>query len=202
VCRAIHAEAEKILYKASHFDVDDLYTFIAFSASISAAARNAIARLTVQWMPVWVPMEGAEHKGSIYAHTHSDELWVGFWGAVEKLEGLRELGVSLDLGRFTGVVNGNSGEVGVSGRKMSFGMDVPWVRPLLEVRGLRGFDLAVTARCDAIVRGVVEGNLVREVGELRDGLRGVLCRPREGKRKGKNMGELRRRKGRLAITAG
>ncbi|KAJ5129271.1 uncharacterized protein N7515_005310 [Penicillium bovifimosum] len=154
VCRAIYAEAEKILYRASHFDVDDLYTFIAFSGSISATARNAIARLTVQWMPVWVPMAGGEHKGSIYAHTHSDELWVGFWEAVCRLEGLRELGVSLDLGRFTGVVNGNgSGEIEVSGKRMPFGMKVPWVQPLLEVRGLTDFELAVTARCDAAVRG-------------------------------------------------
>ncbi|KAJ5459009.1 hypothetical protein N7530_010953 [Penicillium desertorum] len=35
VCRSIYYEAETILYKASHFDVDDLYTFIAFAMSLS-----------------------------------------------------------------------------------------------------------------------------------------------------------------------
>ncbi|OQE14300.1 hypothetical protein PENFLA_c039G09193 [Penicillium flavigenum] len=126
VCRSIYYEAETILYKASHFDVDDLYTFIAFATSLSPAARNAIARLTVQWMPIWVPMAGLDHKGSIYAHTHSDELWVRFWDIVASLEGLRDLGLSLDLGRFTSVV-GNMGEAVVSGQRIPFGIMEEWM---------------------------------------------------------------------------
>lgn len=207
VCRAIYGEAETILYKASHFDVDDLYTFIAFAASLSPVARNAISRLTVQWMPVWTPMAGLDHKGSIYAHTHSDELWVRFWGTVASLEGLRSLGLSLDLGRFTSVV-GNGGEAIVSGQRIPLGMQEGWVKPLLRVRGLESFDLAVTARCDLTARGVVEGELVRDVGLLRDGLRGALCRPREsvahgvGAKRYMDCTKRERRKGvRLAITA-
>ncbi|KAJ6140818.1 hypothetical protein N7497_011711 [Penicillium chrysogenum] len=197
VCRSIYYEAETILYKASHFDVDDLYTFIAFATSLSPAARNAIARLTVQWMPIWVPMAGLDHKGSIYAHTHSDELWVRFWDIVASLEGLRDLGLSLDLGRFTSVV-GNTGEAVVSGQRIPFGIMEEWVKPILRVRGLEGFDLAVTARCDLLAKGVVEGELVRDVGLLREALRGILCGPREKKK----MEERERRKGmRLAITA-
>ncbi|KAJ5286127.1 hypothetical protein N7524_001433 [Penicillium chrysogenum] len=198
VCRSIYYEAETILYKASHFDVDDLYTFIAFATSLSPAARNAIARLTVQWMPIWVPMAGLDHKGSIYAHTHSDELWVRFWDIVASLEGLRDLGLSLDLGRFTSVV-GNTGEAVVSGQRIPFGIMEEWVKPILRVRGLEGFDLAVTARCDLLAKGVVGGELVRDVGLLREALRGILCGPRERKKK---MEERERRKGmRLAITA-
>ncbi|CAG8885840.1 unnamed protein product [Penicillium egyptiacum] len=195
VCRAIYFEAETILYKASHFDVDDLYTFIAFATSLSPAARNAISRLTVQWMPIWVPMAGLDHKGSIYAHTHSDELWVRFWDIVASLEGLRGLALSLDLGRFTSVV-GNTGEAVVSGQRIPFGIKEEWVRPILGVRGLEGFDLAVTARCDLLAKGVVEGELVRDVGLLREALRGILCRPREGRKKG-----MERKGVRLAITA-
>ncbi|CAG8163849.1 unnamed protein product [Penicillium nalgiovense] len=194
VCRSIYFEAETILYKASHFDVDDLYTFIAFATSLSPAARNAIARLTVQWMPIWVPMAGLDHKGSIYAHTHSDELWVRFWDIIASLEGLRDLGLSLDLGRFTSVV-GNTGEAVVSGQRIPFGIMEEWVKPVLRVRGLEGFDLAVTARCDLLAKGVVEGELVRDVGLLREALRGILCGPRERKKK---MEERKRM--RLAIT--
>ncbi|KAJ5772877.1 hypothetical protein N7457_007773 [Penicillium paradoxum] len=210
VCRSIYGEAETILYKASHFDVDDLYTFIAFASSLSPAARSAISRLTVQWMPVWTPMAGLDHKGSIYAHTHSDELWVKFWNSVAGLEGLKVLGLSLDLGRFTSVV-GNGGEAVVSGQRIPFVMEEGWVKPLLQVRGLESFDLAVTARCDPMSRGVVEGELVRDVGLLRDGLRDLLCRPRESGGFGFGMKRNmecadgpreRRRKGvRLAITA-
>ncbi|KAJ5799201.1 uncharacterized protein N7518_001269 [Penicillium psychrosexuale] len=130
VCRAIYFEAEPILYKASHFDVDDLFTFIAFAASLSPVARNAISRLTVQWMPIWVPMAGLDHKGSIYAHTHSDELWVRLWDVVASLEGLRVLGLSLDLGRFTSVL-GSTGEAVVSGQRIPFGIGEEWVKPIL-----------------------------------------------------------------------
>ncbi|CAG8306637.1 unnamed protein product [Penicillium salamii] len=192
VCRRIHTEAEHILYQASRFDVDDLYTFIAFSESLSPNARGSIRRLTVQWMPIWIPMEGLDHKGSVYGHTHSDELWVRFWESVSKLGGLMELGLSLDLGRFTSMGSG------VSGQRIPFGMGEGWVGPLLRVRGLTDFDLAVTARCDLGARGVVESELVKEVGELRDGLRELLCRPREvlDERVGK-----RQKRARLAITA-
>ncbi|KAJ5517358.1 hypothetical protein N7527_008918 [Penicillium freii] len=202
VCRAIYFEAETVLYKASHFDVDDLYTFIAFAGSLSSAARNAISRLTVQWMPIWVPMAGLDHKGSIYAHTHSDALWLSFWEAVASLEGLRVLGLSLDLGRFTSVV-GNTGEAVVSGQRIPFGIEEGWVRPILRVSGLEEFDLAVTARCDLLAKGVVEGELVRDVGLLREELRGRLCGPRErsGMVKGMDMEERKRRGIRLAITA-
>ncbi|MBZ6375430.1 MAG: hypothetical protein LBE67_10640 [Kocuria palustris] len=148
-------------------------------------------------MPIWVPMAGLDHKGSIYAHTHSDELWVRFWDIVASLEGLRDLGLSLDLGRFTSVV-GNTGEAVVSGQRIPFGIMEEWVKPILRVRGLEGFDLAVTARCDLLAKGVVEGELVRDVGLLREALRGILCGPREKKK----MEERERRKGmRLAITA-
>ncbi|OQD96317.1 hypothetical protein PENSOL_c016G06521 [Penicillium solitum] len=125
VCRNIYFEAETILYKSSHFDVDDLYTFIAFAGSLSPTARNAISRLTVQWMPIWVPMAGLDHKGSIYAHTHSDKLWVRFWEVVASLEGLQVLGLSLDLGRFTSVL-GNTGEAVVSGQRIPFGVEEGW----------------------------------------------------------------------------
>ncbi|CAI7583195.1 unnamed protein product [Penicillium glandicola] len=178
VCRSIYFEAEPILYKASHFDVDDLYTFIAFAMSLSSVARNAISRLTVQWMPIWVPMAGLDHKGSVYAHTHSDDLWVRFWEVVASLEGLRVLGLSLDLGRFTSVL-GNTGQPVVSGQRIPFGIKEGWVRPILKVRGLEAFDMAVTARCDLLAKGVIEGELVRDVGVLREELRGILCGPRE-----------------------
>jgi hypothetical protein len=150
-------------------------------------------------------MAGLDHKGSIYAHTHSDALWARFWGAVSGLSGLKELGLSLDLGRFTGVI-GTAGEPVVSGQRIPFGMGEGWVGPLLGVRGLEKFDLAVTARCDLVARGVVESELVQEVGELREGLKELLCRPREAGmlKRGVECGledGKRERRARLAITA-
>ncbi|KAJ5297931.1 hypothetical protein N7508_008180 [Penicillium antarcticum] len=212
-CRKVYLEAESILYKTTLFDVDDLYTFIAFANSLSPTARHSISNLNVQWMPIWTPMAGLDHKGSIYAHTHSDELWRRFWGVVSELGGLRFLGLGLDLGvlsaRDVGI-NGNgngSGNigVGVGGQRIPFGIDEAWVRPLLRVRGLKEFDLAVSARCDASSRGVVEGKLVRDVGVLKGELKRVLCLPRE--KLMERVGEWDCKKGmmgrrvRLAITA-
>ncbi|KAJ5159143.1 uncharacterized protein N7500_008794 [Penicillium coprophilum] len=197
VCRSVYFEAETILYKASHFDVDDLYTFIAFATSLSPTARAAISRLTVQWMPIWVPMAGLDHKGSIYAHTHSDELWVRFWDVVASLEGLKVLGLSLDLGRFTSVV-GSTGEAVVSGQRIPFGIQEGWVKPILRVRGVKEFDLAVTARCDLLAKGVVEGELVKDVGLLREQLRETLSGPME---RVMDSNERKRRGITLAITA-
>ncbi|KAJ6089403.1 hypothetical protein N7467_004619 [Penicillium canescens] len=210
-CRKIYQEAETILYKNTIFDVDDLYTFIAFANSLSPTARNAISTLNVQWMPIWTPMAGLDHKGSIYAHTHSDELWSRFWGVVASLRGLKGLGLALDLGvvsaRDVGVDIGHgdggggngSGHGHGYGQRIPFGIAEAWVRPLLKVRGLREFDLAVSARCDASSRGVVEGRLVRDVGLLRGELKRVLCLPRESERACKK-GMMGRRV-RLAITA-
>lgn len=173
-CRAVHAEAGHLLYRNSTFDVDDLYTFIAFAQSLSPYALASIRRLTVQWMPIWQPLSGQDNKGSIYAHTHSDALWKEFWARVASLPSLKELRLSLDLGRFTGSVVGG-GAVVVSGQRLPLTLTEPWLLPLLNVRGLDVFELAVTARCDAAAKGVIEGDLCRDAGVLRDQLRAVMC---------------------------
>ncbi|CAI7674856.1 unnamed protein product [Penicillium manginii] len=85
-CKAIYAETQTTVYKNNTIDVDDLFTFLSFVGSLSPRARRAITSLTVQWMPVWTPLSGQEHKGSIYAHTHSDELWGTFWVEVFEVE--------------------------------------------------------------------------------------------------------------------
>ncbi|KAJ5935908.1 hypothetical protein N7454_005206 [Penicillium verhagenii] len=182
-CQAIYAEASDQLYVDATFDVDDLYTFIAFARSLAPRHLSCIRRVTVQWMPVWQPLSGQDHKGSIYGHTHSDALWIEFWDVVAKLPGLVELGLSIDLGRFAGTTvagngNGNGNEVVVVAggqQRIPLVITEPWLLPLLRVRGLKGFELAVTARCDSAARGALEGDLVRDAGLLRDQLRLVMC---------------------------
>ncbi|KAH8425733.1 uncharacterized protein LDX57_003479 [Aspergillus melleus] len=173
-CRAIYAEAARILYANVTFDVDDLNTFVAFSAGISPDSLRAIRRLTVQWSPVWQPMAGHEQKTSIFAHTHNDRLWTLFWSRVAALRGLEALHLSLDLGRFSGNPVGGL----VAGKqRLRLAIDEPWVAPLFCVRGLRSFELGITARCDAYAKRVLEGDLVRDAGALRDNLRSILCSP-------------------------
>ncbi|KAL1985112.1 hypothetical protein VTN96DRAFT_8241 [Rasamsonia emersonii] len=174
-CRTIYLEAADIPYSNLVFDVDDLHTFVAFSLSVCPERLRCIKRLTVQWMPVWRPMAGEEHWSSIYSHTHNDRLWVLFWERVQALSGLEELRVSLDLGRFTGAAVGG---VVIGGKRIRLAIDEPWVAPMLSIRGLRDFDLCVTARCDASAKNLLGDEMRRDAAQLRDHLRAVMCSPR------------------------
>lgn len=170
-CRAIYAEAADIPYTNSVFDVDDLHTFIAFSLSVCPERLQSIKRLTVQWMPVWQPMAGEEHKSSIYSHTHNDRLWALFWTRVASLKGLKELRLSLDLGRFSGNVMGGV----IGGSRLRLAVDEPWVAPMFLVRGLQSFELGITVQCDAYAKSVLEDDLRRDAVTLRDNLRAIMC---------------------------
>jgi hypothetical protein len=179
-CRSIYTETRTTLYKASTFDVDDLYTFIAFTQSLPPHALSSITRLTIQWTPIWTPLSGADHKHSIYAHTHSDTLWLQFWARVASLPAPREVRLSIDLGSFTGTTTA-SGDVvlGGSGVRIPMGVGELWTLPLCAVRKLNTFEMAVTARCDVVARRVLEADLCRDAGVLRDWLEGVMCGGRE-----------------------
>ncbi|KAJ5568810.1 hypothetical protein N7450_011296 [Penicillium hetheringtonii] len=152
-CKAIYTETLPYLYKNNTFDIDDLYTFIAFVSTISPTSLSYITSLIIQWTPIWTPLSGQEHKGSIYAHTHSDDLWLKFWSIIASLPRLESLKLSIDLGKFTGTVVGGGPVVVGGGRLLPLSIEEGWVTPLLKVSGLKEFDLAVTARCDVTSRG-------------------------------------------------
>ncbi|GAM39086.1 hypothetical protein TCE0_034r10339 [Talaromyces pinophilus] len=196
-CRAIYLEAADIPYQTLSFDVDDLHTFVAFSLTISPEHLARIKRLTVQWTPIWQPMTGdssssslsaatGSNKSSIYSHTHNDQLWKLFWSRVQTLVGLESLFLNLDLGRFMGnamnTVPGAPGGVllgGANNKKISLDVAEPWLQPLMAVRGLKEFDLCVSARCDASARNTLVEQIGAEAVMLRDCLREVMCLPRE-----------------------
>lgn len=182
-CRAIYLEAADIPYANLAFDVDDLHTFVAFSLSLCPRQLRCIKRLTVQWTPIWQPMTGEESPSSIYSHTHNDHLWKLFWTRVQALTGLESLQISLDLGRFMGNVgNANANNVllgGASNKKISLDVSEAWIAPMQEVRGLKEFELCVTARCDASARNILAEEIGRDALILRDHLRAVMCAPRE-----------------------
>lgn len=192
-CRAIYLEAADIPYQTLSFDIDDLHTFVAFSLTISPEHLARIKRLTVQWTPIWQPMTGdsslssaaGSNKSSIYSHTHNDHLWKLFWSRVQALEGLEGLYLNLDLGRFMGnamnTVPGAPGVLpgGANSKKISLDVTEPWLQPLMAVRGLKEFDLCVSARCDALARNTLVEQIGAEAVVLRDCLREVMCLPRE-----------------------
>ncbi|KAL4888418.1 hypothetical protein BDV59DRAFT_139128 [Aspergillus ambiguus] len=180
-CRAVYCEAADLAYATLPFDVDDLHTFIAFSRAIAPRHLRALRHLTVQWSPVWPPLTGHDSKASIYAHTHNDRLWRRFWARVAACHGLCVLNLSLDLGRFHGALlqaGAGAGGGGGGGARLRLAVDEPWVKPVCAVRGLQRFELAVTARCDAAAKRLLEQDLVRDAVTLRDQLREILCSER------------------------
>lgn len=152
-------------------------------------------------------MAGQEYPFSVYTHTHNDMLWGGFWDAVaRKCPGLERVRLGLDLGTVFAVNNhvGGGGGMSVTGGNMvSFGTEEEWVRPLLQVRGLKGFELGVMVRCDRLARRVLENGLVRDVQVLRERLVEVMCRERvDGVMSDEwEEGVVGARRGRLAIMA-
>lgn len=196
-CRAIYLEAADILYQTLSFDVDDLHTFVAFSLTISPEHLVRIRQLTVQWTPIWQPMTGADslagNKSSIYSHTHSDHLWKLFWSRVQALEGLERLYLNLDQGRFMGnVINNNNITILAGGNNKKISLDVTeqWLQPLMAVRGLKHFDLCVTARCDASARNTLAEQIGAEAVVLRDCLREVMYLPRERQQQQQQMSDV------------
>ncbi|EEA27695.1 hypothetical protein TMatcc_004009 [Talaromyces marneffei ATCC 18224] len=192
-CRAIYLEAADMPYSTLSFDVDDLHTFVAFSLTISPEHLARIKRLTVQWTPIWQPMtsdssssSAGSNKSSIYSHTHNDHIWKLFWSRVQALEGLETLYLNLDLGRFMGnamntVPDAPGGVLlgGANNQKISLDVAEPWLQPLKAVRGLKNFDMCVSARCDASARNMLVAQIGAEAVVLRDCLREVMCLPRE-----------------------
>ncbi|PYH41550.1 uncharacterized protein BP01DRAFT_349046 [Aspergillus saccharolyticus JOP 1030-1] len=180
-CRTIYNEASPVLYRTATFDIDDLSTLLAFTDQVNAACLREIRRLQVQVVPLGGMFDDPRTSHSIHAHTHSTVLWTTFWERIAtRLTGLDELALCIDLGRFTTTSQGTV----VGGYKLPLpssaeGAEAAWARPILRVRGLKCFELAVTARCDATA--AARAGVEREVGgperleRLRQGIRGVVC---------------------------
>ncbi|RAL09320.1 uncharacterized protein BO97DRAFT_352086 [Aspergillus homomorphus CBS 101889] len=168
-CRAIYNEAAPLLYETVTFDADDLGTLIAFLGQVSPGCLRVVRGVRVQVVPL-----GGFYN--IHTHTHSPHLWRTLWHFIAtRLLNLDDLSLCIDLGRFIGTAQGGV----VGGFRIPLEETAEWVAPLLRVRGLRRFELGVTARCDAGVRAVVEGELgIDRLVRLREGIRGVVCSSR------------------------
>lgn len=86
------------------------------------------------------------------------------------------------MGNAMNTVPGAAGSVlpgGANNKKISLDVAEPWLQPLMAVRGLKEFDLCVSARCDASARNTLVEQIGAEAVVLRDCLREVMCLPRE-----------------------
>ncbi|RAK73909.1 uncharacterized protein BO72DRAFT_451234 [Aspergillus fijiensis CBS 313.89] len=122
---------------------------------------------------------------SIHTYTHNPHLWTSFWQrTTTQCPHLTDLTLCIDLGRFTATAaptatNPAAGSI-TGGYKLPLhaGVNAEWLRPIVQrVRGLKRFELAVTARCDAAARAGVEREVggVERLGRLRAEIRGWVC---------------------------
>ena len=150
-CRQIYLEAINVLYTTNIFDIDHLQTLIYLSRSIPPQHFATISKLNVSW-PVTYDI--------IPYHRQIDSIndWERFCHVVAtKMPGLRHLKVSLT----------HNAPLSIHDEA-----DQCWIKPLLEIRGLRTFNLETY---DVNITGRHERNVNAEALKLQLCLRELLC---------------------------
>lgn len=121
-CRQIYMEAIDLLYNSNVFDFDHLQTFVYFFKSIPSPRLATISTLHITW--------SVSHSNGSYGQA-IDALneWERFCHVVAtKMSGLRHFKVFL------------SHNLPIHGLDID-GEDSVWIKPLLEIKGLRTFNL-------------------------------------------------------------
>ncbi|MCJ1466987.1 hypothetical protein MMC07_005609 [Pseudocyphellaria aurata] len=150
-CRQIYLEAINVLYTTNIFDIDHLQTLIYLSKSIPPQQFATISTLHVSWPVTY-------HAASYHGQVDSMNDWERVCHVVAtKMPGLRHFKVSL------------SHNAPLSIREES---DQDWIKPLLEIRGLRTFNL-VTHDVNLTRRHERDVNV--EILKLQLCLRQLLC---------------------------
>lgn len=123
-CRQIYMEAIDLLYNSNAFDFDHLQTFVYFFKSIPSPRLATISTLHVTWSV-------SRSNGSYGQATDALNEWERFCHVVAiKMSGLRHFKISL------------SHNLPIQGLDVD-GEDSVWIRPLLEIKGLKNFNLQV-----------------------------------------------------------
>lgn len=150
-CRQIYLEAINVLYTTNIFDIDHLQTLIYLSKSIPPQQFATISTLHVSWPVTY-------HATSYHGQVDSMNDWERFCHVVAtKMPGLRHFRVSLSHNAPLSIHEESDQDV---------------IRPLLEIRGLRTFNL-VTHNVSFTRQN--ERNMNIEILKLQLCLRQLLC---------------------------
>lgn len=150
-CRQIYLEAINVLYTTNIFDIDHLQTLIYLSRSIPPQHFATISKLHVSWPVTY-------HAISYHGQVDGMNDWERFCHVVAtKMPGLRHFKVSLT----------HSTPLSIHEEA-----DQDWIKPLLEIQGLRTFHLVTH---DVNVTRRHERNVNTEVLKLQLCLQELLC---------------------------
>lgn len=150
-CRQIYLEAINVLYTTNVFDIDHLQTLVYLSRSIPPQHFATITTLHISW-------QVASYAVSFHGQVDGMNDWERFCHVVAtKMPGLRHFKVSLT----------HTAPLSIHEEA-----DQDWIKPLLEIRGLRTFNLVTH---DLNVTRRHEKNVNAETLKLQLCLRELLC---------------------------
>ncbi|KAI9875835.1 MAG: hypothetical protein M1830_007923 [Pleopsidium flavum] len=132
-CRQVYVEAISILYACNVLDLDDASSLLYLSQTIRPQRLAAVKRLQLKWDFLIPPLVIPETKDPEW-FPRDDQTWESFWRVIAtQMPGL----VQLTLVIYT------------EHRKLAWNLDEGWVRPLLQVRGLKNFRLEQLFKFDS-----------------------------------------------------
>ena len=128
-CRQIYSEAADILYSSNTFIVDNIRAFIYFAEKCLSPRRLLVIKhlqVSITWRFSLLLATYAGQRGNP-ADYYSSATWRRFWKLVAN--NMRLTSLSIELGYF--------------GYDENLALDAKWVKPILEIKGIKHPDVTI-----------------------------------------------------------
>ena len=131
-CRQIYLEATPLIYSTNTFQICDLDNLIYLNQTIRLPRMASIKYLQIQWVLCYLPLCGSMSRKY---RPQDDETWLRFWNIVAtRMTGLVALDISL--------------VIWLPQLQSYYGHEKVWLKPLIDIRGLKQFVLDIVYGCD------------------------------------------------------
>lgn len=154
-CRQVYRETIDLLYATNVFDLDDPRTLFYFSRSVPHQRLASITKLHVYFRLLCQCWDWNKDVYPVQAPPYDENTWKQFWHTIA-IQMPRLADLRLCLG------------VGPGGTPME--VTHAWIKPLLEIRGLRRFDLDVR-----YLDGQKAETARMKVAQVRRYLQSIMC---------------------------
>lgn len=123
-CRQIYTEVTPLIYSTNTFDIGNLDDLIFLNQTIRSNRMASIRFLRISWSLCFLPFCDSLKPTD---RPHDDETWLRFWNIIAtRMIGLTDLDVTLRVCR-----------------PYELNLEKIWLKPLMDVRGLRHFILEI-----------------------------------------------------------
>ncbi|MCJ1353200.1 MAG: hypothetical protein MMC33_003185 [Icmadophila ericetorum] len=123
-CRQIYMEVTPLIYSTNTFDIGNLDDLIFLNQTILPNRMASIRFLRIGWSVCFLPFCDSLKPTD---RPHDDETWRRFWNIIAtRMTGLTDLDVTLRICR-----------------PYELSLEKIWLKPLMDIRGLRRFILEI-----------------------------------------------------------